>query len=561
MISAIRCSMQTKAPTVTATSMWKRMLALCIMVGLACHGCSRSGTAAGTAPANQTLHIGIFAEPNSLNPLLASNTAEDFAAALAFDLLVTVDAKGNDVPELAARVPTAQNGGISKDGLSITYHLRRNVKWQDGAPFSSADVKFSWQAVMNPNNNVVERRGYDQVKSVDTPDPYTVVFHLKTPFAPFVDTVFGESDDPFRILPKHLLASYANINQVPFNQLPIGTGPYKVARWVHGDRIDYVANENYFLGAPKIKRLTVRIIPDANTTEAELRAHDIDLAPDLATANIGNLRARPAAGVAVLLPPSPTYSAVMFNTTHPPLDDLRVRRALAHAIDTKRIIDTLTYGTAVPAAADLSDFYWAYDPAVTRYPYDLTKANSLLDAAGWTRGSSGIRQKNGQPLSLQLVYGSGNATARQLGVELQSDFRKIGVDVQIKTYTYTILYATQPMGGILLGGKFDMAQYPWVAGADPDDSSTWLCSQVPPAGNNITHFCNAQLDAAERDALTHFDRARRKKDYAITQSVIADQVPAVFLYYQRQRNGVSTALRHFRSNGITASWNAYQWSW
>ncbi|HEY9180844.1 MAG TPA: ABC transporter substrate-binding protein, partial [Candidatus Baltobacteraceae bacterium] len=344
-------------------------------------------------------------------------------------------------------------------------------------------------------------------------------------------------------------------------QLPIGTGAYKVARWIHGDRIEYVANDNYFRGTPKIKQITVKIIPDANTVEAELRAHDLDFAPDIATANVGNLRARPAAGITVVLPPSPTYSAIFFNTAHPPLNDVNVRRALAYAINKPRIIRTLTYGTAVPATADLSDFYWAYDPNVTTYPYDLAKADALLDRAGWTAAGNGIRRKNGSTLSLQLVFGAGNATSRELGVALQSDLRKAGVDVQIKTYSYTTLYATEPEGGILLGGKFDLAEYPWVAGADPDDSSTWMCSQLPPAGNNIAHYCNPQLDAAEKDALTHFDRAIRKKDYATTQSLIARDVPAVFLYYQRQRNAVSTALQNFRPNGLTQSWNAYQWSW
>lgn len=537
-----------------------RRLAALLCAVLAAAGCSKSGGTAGS-PAKTGLRVALWAEPNSLNPLLASNTAEDFLAGLSFDLLVNVDDKGNDVPDLAAQVPTLRNGGISADGRTITYRLRRNVKWQDGAPFTSADVKFSWQAVMNPDNNVVERRGYDQVRSVDTPDAYTVIFHLKAPFAPFVDTVFGESDDPFRIIPKHLLGSYKSINQVPFNQLPVGTGPYKVARWIHGDRIEYTANPQYFLGAPKIKTITVLIVPDGNTVESELRAHDADMAPDIGTANLANLRARPATGVRTVLAPSPTYAAVDFNLTHPPLDDVRVRRALSYGINEKRIIDTLLFGTAVPAAADLSDFYWAYNPDVARYPYDRARAAALLDQAGWTPGPDGVRRKNGRPLVLQLAYGAGNATSRQMAVEIQSDLRKIGVDLQTKSYTYTILYATQAMGGILMTGKFDLTLYSWVAGADPDDSSSWMCAMAPPAGNNIAHYCNAQFDAAEQDALTHSDRARRKKDYALTQQLLARDAPAAFQYYQRQRWAVSAALRNFRPNGITGSWNAYQWSY
>jgi peptide/nickel transport system substrate-binding protein len=444
--------------------------------------------------------------------------------------------------------------------LTITYHLRHNVKWQDGAPFTSADVKFSWQAVMNPNNNVVERRGYDQVKSVDTPDDYTIVFHLKQPFAPFVDTVFGESDDPFRIVPKHILGKYPNINQVPFNQLPIGTGPFKVARWIHGDHIEYVANPNYFRGAPKLKGINVYIVPDGNTQEARLRAHDTDLAIDIATQNLNNVRVRPTAGLKGILVKGPSYNSISLNLSHPPLDDVQVRKAILYAIDNKRVIDTLTYGTAVPAAADLSDFYWAYDPNVTKYPHDLAKAQSLLDAAGWKRGANGMREKDGRPLSLQLVYGQGNATSRQLGVQVQSYLRAAGIDVQIKTYPYSLLYATKALGGILNSGKFDLALYSWISGADPDDSSQWMCDLTPPDGNNISHYCNPKLDAAERDALGTFDRNRRKKDYSITQSLLTSDAAAVFQYYQRRRYAVNERVQNFLPNGVSEGWNAYQWS-
>ncbi len=513
------------------------------------------------APAGTgVLRVAIYAEPTSLNPMLSTDTAENFLNSLSFDELVTIDDRGNDVADLASVVPTLQNRGISPDGMTILYHLRHNVKWQDGAPFTSADVKFSWQAVMNPNNNVVERRGYDQVASVDTPDAYTVVFHLKRPFAPFIDTVFGESDDPFRIVPKHILGKYADINRVPFNQQPIGTGPFKVTRWIHGDRIEFTANPFYFRGVPKLKGITVFDVPDSNTQEAQLRSHDVDLAIDISTANINNLRVHPTAGVTTLLAKSPAYNSIDFNLKHSPLDDVRVRRALTYAIDEKRIIDTLTYGTGVPAVADLADFYWAFDPSIKVHPYDPQQAGALLDAAGWTQGAGGMRSKNGRPLSLQLVYGAGSPTARQIGVQVQSDLHTIGVDVQVKTYTYTVLYATKAMGGILNNGKFDLAEYAWVAGADPDDSSGWMCNQTPPAGNNITLYCDPVLDAAERDALAHFDRSRRKKDYAITQRLLVQDAPAAFQYYQRRRYALSTNLQNFRPNGISEGWNAFDWN-
>ena len=216
------------------------------------------------------------AATNTLNPILATQQLEVQAMAFAMDGLIATDPEGHDVPMLAARVPTLENGDIAKDGRSITYHLRHGVVWQDGAPFSSRDVAFTWQAIMNPNTNVATRHGYDQVTRVDTPDPYTAVFRLKRPFAPAVHTFFAHSDSVYFILPAHLLEKYHDLNDIPFNSLPFGTCPFKVVRWLHGDRIEYVANDNYFLGKPKLRHIVVRIVPDENTIVDEMRAHEID---------------------------------------------------------------------------------------------------------------------------------------------------------------------------------------------------------------------------------------------------------------------------------------------
>ncbi len=534
----------------------KRCAAVSIALLLLITACAKQNGARSQSA--EILRAAIFAEPTTLNPLLGTNTAENFLSSLAFDLLVTLDDKGNEVPDLAESVPTLANHGISSNGLTIAYHLRRGVKWQDGAPFTSADVKFSWQAVMNPNNNVVERHGYDQVSSVDTPDPYTVIFHLKGPFAPFVDTVFAESDTPFRILPKHLLNRYPNINRIPFNQQPIGTGPFQVVRWYHGDHVEFVANPHYFRGDPKLRKILVYTIPDGNTSSAEIKSHDIDLILAVTAANFRDLRNAP--GIRAMLVKAPAYAAIDFNLTHPPLDDVRVRQAISYAVNEKRIVDNLTYATASAAASDLSDFYWAYDPNVAHYPHDLAAAGRLLDAAGWVRAPGGIRSKNDHPLSLQLVFGSGSETARAIGVEAQADLRQAGIDVAIKTYNYTMLYATAAMGGIQQTGKFDLTLIVWVAGADPDDSSQWLCRMAPPKGNNIARYCNPAFDAAEQTALTHFDRTTRKRAYAQTQSLLARDAPAAFQYYARSRYAMNPGLQNFSPNGVSEGWNAYQWS-
>ncbi|MEO6834470.1 MAG: ABC transporter substrate-binding protein, partial [Candidatus Tumulicola sp.] len=260
----------------------QRLLTLLALVTLssgAMAGCSKSG--GQNAGPSDRLRIAININPMQLNPILPQNTMENFIDGLIFDVLVTQDEHHNQVPDLASVVPTLENGGISKDGLTITYHLRHGVTWHDGAPFTSKDVTFTWRAILNSANNVLSRRGYDQVVAMDTPDDYTVVMHMRRAYAPAIDTIFGESDTILRVLPAHLLAKYPNLNQIPFNAAPVGTGPYRFVRWQRSDRIVLTANPAYFRGTPKLKRLTLMIIPDDNTTEAQIRSGEVDLAMEI----------------------------------------------------------------------------------------------------------------------------------------------------------------------------------------------------------------------------------------------------------------------------------------
>ncbi|MBV9737535.1 MAG: peptide ABC transporter substrate-binding protein [Candidatus Eremiobacteraeota bacterium] len=492
-----------------------------------------------------------------MNPLLSTSTGENMVDTLMFDPLITVDDKGNDQPVLAAQVPTLQNGGISKDGLTLTYKLRHNVKWHDGVPFTSADVKFTWQAVMNTANNVVARRGYDLVRSVDTPDPYTIVFHMKTRFSPAIETLFSESDSPYRILPKHLLAQFPNINRVAFNANPVGTGPFKFVRWLRGDHIELAANPNYFLGAPKIKQMIWKIIQDTNTQDTQMRDHEVDFVPELGGPQYRDLRGNPE--IQIVMTKSPQYEGIGFNMSHSPLSDLKVRQALSYAIDKNRIMDATQFGAATAATEDISNFSWAYDPNVTRFDYNPAKAMQLLDADGWKVGPDGVRVKNGHRLSLLFASAQGSSAAQAITTLAQSQLKAVGVDVSIKSFTYTLLYAPMQDNGIYLGGKYDLNISAWVSGADPDDSSQFTCATIPPKGNNWYRFCNKEFDAQEAIALTHYDRPTRKRAYARTQEIMAQQIPGVFLFYRKEISAVNPDLRGFSPNGITETWDAYRW--
>ncbi len=540
-----------------------------IACALSATACARIGdTAAGVTAGGGgngipgELRVATQRSPNTLNPILSAFTTEGFINRLTFDNLITTDAGGTHlIPVLASEVPTQANGGISRDGLTITYHLRSNVRWQDGVPFSSKDVKFSWQAMMNDANNVNERVGYDEVRSVDTPNATTAVFHLKHIFAPFVNTVFAESDNPVCIIPEHLLAKYPNLNKVPFNQHPIGTGPFKVVRWVRGDHIELVANDHYFRGKPKLRRIIVREIPDENTSLNALRSHDVDWIFE-ASENLHNaLRSLP--DVKIVTNDQPQTLGMIMNTSRPLLSDVRVRRAIAYAVNKPALVHDDTGDTATVAWADQPPFMWAYEPNVSKYPHDAAKARALLESAGWAAGSDGIMRRNGQPLALQLAYNVENATRRSVAVQVQAMLKEAGIDIEIKSYPANLFFATYGQGGILTNGKFDLTVSGWIAGMDPDDHSLYESDEIPrpghPDGTNYSRFNDPEMDAAQRAALSTYDQAARKKAYSTIQQILARELPENYIWFPRQIQPISPNFKNFAPNPVNESWNAYQW--
>ena len=200
-----------------------------------------------------------------------------YMASMTMAWLVKWDEHNNPYPELATEIPTKANGGISKDGLTITYHLRKGVKWSDGVPFDADDVVFTTKVILNPATNEVGRLGWDQITKIDEPDKYTVVYHMKKQYSPFVETFFSTVGANPCILPKHLLDKLPNINNAPYNALPVGIGPFKYARWDRAEQIELVANPLYFRGRPKLDKIVMKLIPDRNTMLSQLQAHEIDM--------------------------------------------------------------------------------------------------------------------------------------------------------------------------------------------------------------------------------------------------------------------------------------------
>ncbi|HEY8322153.1 MAG TPA: peptide ABC transporter substrate-binding protein [Candidatus Baltobacteraceae bacterium] len=526
------------------------VLALAILVG-----CAHVGSS--SAPAD-TLRIAQQREPRALNPALENGVSAMEWGELIFQYLVKYDDSGRLVGDAATEVPTLANGGISPDGLTITYHLKPGLRFSDGAPLTAADCAFSVDAIMDPANNVQSRYGYDRIAKAEAPDPRTCVFHLKTPFAPLLTLVMAPQGFP--ILPKHLLARLPNFNDIPFDQLPVGSGPYRVVAWHRGDRVELVPNPLYYRGAPKIAHLTISFVADSNTAMNQLRTGESDgLFDDQSRGDYPYLKAIP--GVVTTATPKNAVGAIIFNTADPVTSDARVRRALALALDVPAIVAKTYRGALDSRAAGRGLFIWAYDPQAYPDPaYDPARARALLDAAGWKRTAGGVREKNGMPLDILFVIQAATPGDAAIGSEVQQSLSAVGARVTLKAYEITQFVAPVAQGGPVYGGKFGMALYPFTNGDDPDTTDQFACKNVPPNGYNKSRICDPRIDALLDAGRTTYDTAKRQAAYSALQRELAAQMPLILTYQGRELNAFSTRLRNQTTSLSTAFWNVGAWT-
>jgi peptide/nickel transport system substrate-binding protein len=497
-----------------------------LLLALSLNACTRvgagsaSGLHAWTTP--DTVRIGMYEEPDSLNPVVSSMSFSSDAVQLIFSGLIRYDAAGRPVPDLAREIPTLANGGISRDGRTLTYHLMPNARWQDGVPLTADDVIFTWHAIMNPRNNAPTRNGYDRIVSMDAPDPHTVRVHLNGIYPPalYLFRCLNEG----AIVPKHLLSAYADMNHVAFNAKPIGSGPYILKSWMHGGEMHFDANPAYFRGVPPIKHVVLKFIRDQNTLLAELRAHEIDVDYGVPAVQVSQIRGLP--GLRLQQTSTLHWEHFAFNTRRPPLDDARVRRALCFGLDQEALFQKVYHGLGSRGPVHFNrDFEWA-DRSIVPYPYDPRKAAALLDQAGWKLGAGGVRYRNGQPLTFTISTVAGVKNREEIEVLAQSWWHAIGVDASVKNYPASTLFAPAGAGGMLYGGKTDVSLFSWDNETpDPDDETYIAPANVPPTGQNVSFFQNAEVGRLVRAGLSTYNTAERRKAYIAIQHILYDQVP------------------------------------
>jgi peptide/nickel transport system substrate-binding protein len=531
-----------------------------VVIGLVCatlFGCIRAPVSVSTAGRHawtipHVLRVAEISDPDHLNPYLSEMAVTADLSSFVYSYLVTPDNRGRLVGDLASTVPSVANGGISRDGRTYVYHLRRNVIWQDGVPFTGRDVIASWQAVMNPRNNVFEREVYEPVTSIVAYGSTTIVVRLRKRYPPFVSRFFAqEGSKP--VLAAHVLAR-SDFNTGELSRHPMGTGPFRFVSWVRGDRIVLVRFDRYFKGRPKLSRIEMRFIPNAATIAVELEKHQVDLiaAPASSLAN----QYRSIRGVIVETAWVNGQTQLLINVSKPGLQDIAVRRALTIAVPYESILHGVLHDVPVQPRNMLPVTALGYQPLPER-SYDPAAAASLLERAGWLRGADGIRVRRGVRLAFTLVTVAGFTNFERVALLLQSSLKAIGIELAIRPYSFSVVYLPS---GPIYGGSFDLALSGGNLDWDPDRYNSLACDRWYPRGENVDRFCDPRVDELERAGLQTDDPARRAVIYRRASRLLWTDVPYIPLYGGRRLTVRSSDLRNYRADSI-AGFDANAWEW
>jgi len=465
-------------------------------------------------------------------------------------------------PVLVKEIPSADNGGISADGKTITLKLRDDLVWSDGTPLTSEDFAFTHQMTIDPKNAVASTYPNDQLESLETPDAQTVVMKFAEPFAPWQGTFWHG------ILPAHILKpvyeAEGTLDNAEWNRNPtVGCGPYVFAEWESGSFARFVASDNYWLGRPKIDEIFFRFVPDDAAQVAALKAGDGDLGTFVSYSDIPTLE---EAGVKMVSAFSGYNEGLYFlldpEKGHPALQDANVRKAIALAFDRESLCKDLLLGLTVPAATDWDVTPWV-DPSITPYPYDPEQAKALLDAAGWVDSNGdGTRDKDG--VEFVIDYGT---TTREIRKDTQAVFQQamqaVGIGVNLLNYESDLYFAGYADGGPAAHGDLDIFEYSTTVNYPDPDTSEWRCDQIPsdeaPDGTNWQAVCDPELDQLFQDQAVQVDFAQRQQTFYKITRLIFDQV--YFLGYWQDPDiwAVGPRLQNVKVSGATSLYNIMEW--
>lgn len=495
-----------------------------------------------------TLVFAIGSNPETLNPAVTTGVEALAVACKMFNGLVYLDRDWNPQPELA------QSWTVSRDGLRIAFKLQPGVRWHDGRPFTSADVKFTMEEVLaklHPRT----RLAFANVEGVDAPDPLSVVVRFRKAYAPFMQQMTCQEA---AILPKHLYEGTEVLKNPRNSDAPVGTGPFKWGRWVRGDFVEMVRNDQYFRpGLPYLDRVIAKVMPDAASRVLAVEAGDVDYIQSffLLKQEVARLKSNPGLQVRQDTDLPGTF-ILFFNTRNKPFEDKRVRHALAMGLNRQQLLEQAVFGLGrVAKSAIHVGLGWAHNPDVDYtklFPHDPARANALLDQAGYRRGGDGTRFK------LRLVYNVAQAGFSAMAEIARDNWKALGVDVVLEPVEFQVT-----LEKVFVKHEFDASFQPYTTAGDPaiGIARAYATMNDRRPFTNPTGYSNAKLDDLFAQAATVPARDERRRLYFEAQRIIADDLPALVTI---DRTEVDVASAKFRGLWQSAEpydeWDRVWWT-
>ena len=466
-----------------------------------CGGGEKKSGAGGADDANR-LVVASTSAPTNLEPRVGNDNVSGRIFDLCCRGLIRVTPEMDYAPDIATNWETP-------DDKTVIFHLNPAAKFHDGKPLTAQDVKWTYESVINQSVQNTKASGYSAVERIEAPDAQTVIFHLKEPNGGLFDN-----------LNLGIVPTGADANSM--KSKPISTGPYRVVEYRTDEAVELEANEHWLHGVPKIKHLTVRIIPDETTRVLELRRGSIDFEVNaIPFESVKEFEKSPKHQV--VKKPGSVWQYVAFNLKNPILSKVEVRRAIAHAIDRQKIANDLLGGHGIPTDTMFAQGHWVRAENLPTYPYDPNRAKQLLDQAGYKDPDG-----DGPKARFSLMFKTSTSNeANQRAVAIQQMLKQVGIDMKIQsTETGTFM---EDIGK----GNFDMYSLSRNGIQDPDFYYIIFHSKnIPPEGQNRGYYSNPKVDSLIMQGRSTFDRAKRKQIYGEIQRIVQEDLPYVSLYHQ-----------------------------
>jgi peptide/nickel transport system substrate-binding protein len=486
---------------------------------------------------------GSIGDVSVLLPVLANDSASFDIIGLIYNGLVKYDKNINLIGELAERWE------ISEDKLTIRFFLHKNVKWQDGKPFTARDVEYTYKLYVNPKTPTSYASDFLRVKEFRLLDDYTVEVTYGKPYAPALGS-WGQG-----MLPRHLLEG-TEVTQSPLRRHPVGTGPYRFGEWKTGEKIVVNAYDDYFEGRPYISRVLTRVIPDLATMFLELKAGRID------QMGLTPLQSRRQTGTEWFKENFNKYKYLSFSYTYLGYNlkdwkfkDRLVRQALTTAINRESVVQGVLLGLGTVAYTPYKpDTYW-YNPNVKKFPYDPEKAKKMLAEAGWEDlDGDGILEKDGKPFEFTIITNQGNDMRKNAATIIQRDLKRVGVRTRIRVIEWAAF-----IKNFIDKRNFEACLLGWGIGIDPNQIDIWDSSKTDQHELNFISYNNKEVDRLLEQGVLTYDRKERKRYYDKFQEIIAEDQPYTFLYVPQSLPIINSRFHGIKPAPIGIGYNFDKW--